>query len=187
MKRAAMVALVLGVLAGRANAAGPAAYVADPAQSRLEFVGVQAGAPFTGVFHKFGAVVDFSPDALDASRFDVSIDVNSLDSMDQDRDGTMRGADLLDTAHSPTSRYVTRSMARTATGYSAVGSLTLRGVTRDVPIEFKFVPAPNGARLVGSATVKRLDFGVGRGDWKSTEWVGDAVKVNFTLVLKPRG
>ncbi len=32
-------------------AAGAAAYTADAAQSRLEFVGVQAGAEFKGAFH----------------------------------------------------------------------------------------------------------------------------------------
>jgi hypothetical protein len=32
----------------------------------------------------------------------------------------------------------------------------------------------------------RLDFGAGQRDWKSTEWVADAVKINFSLVLKPK-
>jgi hypothetical protein len=31
--------------------------------------------------------------------------------------------------------------------------------------------------------VKRLDFGVGQGDWKSTEWVGNDVTVTFNLRL----
>ena len=40
-------------------AAAPAAsYIADPQQSRLEFAGVQAGAEFKAVFHKFTAAVD---------------------------------------------------------------------------------------------------------------------------------
>ena len=32
----------------------------------------------------------------------------------------------------------------------------------------------------------RLDFGAGQGDWKSTDEVADAVKINFSLVLKPK-
>ena len=64
--------------------------------------------------------------------------MKSVDSGDKDRDDTMRGADIFDVAHFPTAHYVTRSIARTATGFSAVGALTLRGVTKDVPIEFKF-------------------------------------------------
>ncbi len=182
----ALSAVVRGAFAAHANATTAGAYVADPAQSRLEFTGEQAGAPFTGVFHRFTANVDFSPEGLGSARFDVSIEMNSLDSMDKERDTTMRGADLFDVAHAPTSRYLTHGFAKTAGGYTAIGTLTLHGVSREVPVEFQFTPTPAGARLVGSATLKRLDFGVGQGDWKSTEWVGNAVQVRFTLVLKPR-
>jgi hypothetical protein len=31
--------------------------------------------------------------------------------------------------------------------------------------------------------VHRLDFGVGQGDWKSTEWVGNDVTVSYTVRL----
>jgi polyisoprenoid-binding protein YceI len=173
------------LLSAVAAAAGAASYTTD-APSRLEFVGVQAGAEFKGVFHKFTANVDFAPDALAGSRIDVQIDMNSVDSMDKDRDTTIRSKDIFDVAHNPTAHYVTKTITKTATGFSAVGALTLRGVTKDVPIDFQFVPAAAGAKLTGSAKLNRLEFGVGQGDWKSTENVGDAVKINFSLVLKPK-
>jgi polyisoprenoid-binding protein YceI len=157
-------------LMSSAAAAGAASYTADTEQSRLEFVGVQAGAP----------------DALAGSRIDVQIDMNSVDSKDKDRDTTIRSKDIFDVARNPTAHYVTKTITKTAAGFSAVGSLTLRGVTKDVPIDFQFVPAGAGAKLTGSAKLNRLDFGVGQGDWKSTENVGDAVKINFSLVLKPK-
>jgi polyisoprenoid-binding protein YceI len=174
-------------LSAAASAAGPVSgYSADPRQSRLEFVGVQAGAEFKGSFHKFSADVEFAPDTLASSRFDVQIDLKSVDSMDEDRDTTIRGPDIFDVAHWPTAHFVTRSFTKTASGYSAVGALTLRGVTKDVPIDFQFTPAATGGKLEGSAKLKRLDFGAGQGDWKSTEWVDDAVKIRFSLVLKPK-
>jgi len=174
-------------LSAAVSAAGPVAgYSADPQQSRLEFAGVQAGAEFKGAFHKFSADIEFAPDALATSRFDVQIDLKSVDSMDKDRDTTIRGPDIFDVAHYPTAHYVTRSITKTAAGYTAVGALTLRGVTKDVPIDFQFTQAAAGAKLQGSAKLKRLDFGAGQGDWKSTEWVADAVKISFSLVLKPK-
>jgi len=174
-------------LSGTANAASTVvSYTADPQQSRLEFTGVQAGAEFKGTFHKFSAAVDFAPDAAAGSRIDVQIDMNSVDSMDKDRDTTIRGSDIFDVAHWPTAHYVTRSVTKTAAGYSAVGALTLRGVTKDVAINFQFTPAPAGAKLVGTAQLKRLDFGAGQGDWKATDQVADAVKISFSLVLKPK-
>jgi polyisoprenoid-binding protein YceI len=167
-------------------AAPVTSYSADPQQSRLEFTGVQAGAEFTGAFHKFTAAVDFAPDALAGAHFDVQIDLNSVDSKDKDRDTTIRGADVFDVAHWPSAHYVTRSFTKTAAGYSAVGALTLHGVTKDVPIDFRFTQTTAGAKLEGTAKLKRLDFGVGQGDWKSTEWVADPVKISFSLVLKPK-
>jgi polyisoprenoid-binding protein YceI len=166
--------------------ASAATYTADPASSRLEFTGVQAGAAFKGVFHQFSAAVDFDPAAPAGAHIDVTIDIKSEDTGDKDRDDTMRGADIFDVAHFPTAHYVTRSVTPTATGFSAVGALTLRGVTKDVPIQFKFASAAAGATLTGTAELKRLDFGVGRGDWKNTDWVADAVKVAFSLNLKPK-
>ena len=182
------VALVVAIFAAAvaARAAGPAtSYTADPSASRLEFIGVQAGAEFKGSFRKFTAAVDFAPDSLASARFDVQIDLNSLDTMDKDRDKTMRGPDIFDIAHYPTAHYVTRSFTKTAAGYTAVGALTLRGVTKDVPIDFQFVSTAGQSKIEGTAKLKRLEFGVGQGDWKSTEWVKDEVKVAFSLVLKP--
>jgi polyisoprenoid-binding protein YceI len=179
-------AAAAGALATTALA-GPSSYNADPAASRLEFTGVQAGADFKGVFHKFTATVDFAPEALANSRIDVQIDMSSEDSKDKDRDGTIRSADIFDVAHFPGAHYVTKSITKTAAGYSAVGSLTLRGVTKDVPIDFQFTAAGAGAKLEGTAKLKRLDFGVGQGDWKATDQIADAVRVSFSLTLKPKG
>jgi len=169
-----------------ARAAEAASYVSDPAGSHLDFVGVQAGAEFKGTFHHFSSTVDFAPDALGAARIDVQIDLNSLDTKDHDRDQTMRGADIFDVAHFPTAHYVTHAITKTATGYAATGALTLHGVTKEVPIAFQFTTAPPAAKLEGTASLKRLDFGVGQGDWKNTEWIADAVKVSFSLALKPK-
>jgi polyisoprenoid-binding protein YceI len=175
-----------GLILAAAAQAAPPSYAADPASSKLEFVGVQAGAEFKGTFHKFTSVVDFAPDDLTASRLDVQIDVNSVDTLDKDRDKTIHGSDVFDVAHFPTAHYVTKSIIKTASGYSAVGSLTLHGVTRDVPIDFQFVATTSGAKLEGGSKIKRLDFGVGQGDWKSTEWIADPVKVSFSLALKAK-
>lgn len=182
-----MMLLAFGCLSIAVRAAGPVtSYSVDPQRSRLEFVGVQAGAEFTGAFHQFTAAVEFAPDALANSHIDVQIDMNSEDSMDKDRDTIVRGRDIFDVAHWPTAHYVTRSVTKTATGFAAVGALTLRGITKQVPIEFQFASSAAGAKLEGTAKLKRLEFGAGQGDWNSAEWVADAVKIRFSLILKSK-
>ncbi len=64
--------------------------------------------------------------------------------------------------------------------------LTLRDVTRDVTLSFTFEPAADSgtAVLEGGTTVRRLDFGVGQGEWRDTRWVGDEVTIRFSLFLR---
>src|SRR5260370_159724 len=62
MTRRACALVAIFAAAAAVRAAGPAtSYTADPATSRLEFAGVQAGAEFKGSFRKFSAPSDFPP------------------------------------------------------------------------------------------------------------------------------
>jgi len=39
--------------------------------------------------------------------------------------------------------------------------------------------------LAGKTTIRRLDFGIGQGDWRSTEWVANEVDVSWSVRLVP--
>ncbi|HEX2494990.1 MAG TPA: YceI family protein [Steroidobacter sp.] len=156
----------------------------EPKESRLTFVANQAGADFEGAFRRFTANIRFDPADIAASRFAVTIDLASVDTRDSERDDILRGPDLFAVEQHPTARYsAERFTAQGGGKYSAAGKLTLRNVTRDVPIEFTFEKNENGAWLKGVARLKRLDFGVGQGEWKDTEWVANDVGVKFALRL----
>jgi polyisoprenoid-binding protein YceI len=161
-----------------------ATWKTDSAQSSLSFVGKLSGAEFEGVFHTFSADIQFDPRDLDASRFSVDIDVKSLNSRDKERDDIMRGADLFSVDRFPTAHYVANEFTDHGGGrFSATGQLTIRDVTRDVPIEFTLQSDAGGAWLKGGAALNRLDFGVGQGEWKDTDLVANAARVQFSLRL----
>ena len=61
----------------------------------------------------------------------------------------------------------------------AVAELTIRDVTKDVALMFTLV---GKARLDGRLTIKRLDFGLGEGEWADTAWIGDEVTVMVQVV-----
>lgn len=160
-------------------------WLMQPKESKLTFVGTQAGAEFEGVFEKFTADIKFDPKDLATSRFDVKIDVASVNTQDEERDETMQGADLFNVKRWPSSQYVADKFTDRGGGkFSATGKLTLRDVTREVPIEFTFEDKNGNAWLKGSAKLKRLDFGVGQGEWKDTSTVANDVKIKFALLLK---
>jgi polyisoprenoid-binding protein YceI len=157
----------------------------QPQESKLTFVGTQAGAEFEGTFERFTAAIKFDPQDLASSRFDVKIDMASVNSRDSERDDTVKSDDLFSVKQFPTAHYVAEKFTAKSGGkFAATGKLTVRNVTREVPIEFTFEKKNGSAWLKGGAQLKRLDFGVGQGDWKDTENVGNDVKVNFVLLLK---
>jgi polyisoprenoid-binding protein YceI len=173
-----------------ASAAGPASvphYVLDPAKSSLEFAFDQAGAQNKGKFTRLAVSFDFSPENPAAGRLEVTVEMSSADTGDKERDDTLRGEDLFAVAKFPQAHYTATQLTKSPTGYEAVGKLTLRGVTRDVRVPFTFRTATeNGASvgyMSGKTTVRRLDFGVGQGDWKATDQLGNEVGVSFALRL----
>ena len=136
---------------------------------------------------RFPVSFDFAPDNLAAGRLEVSVEMASLDTGDKERDDTLRGADLFAVAKFPQAHFSAIQFNKTATGYEAVGKLTIRGVTRDARVPFMFRTADEHGVAVGymsgKTSVRRLDFGVGQGEWKSTEQVGNDVAVSFALRL----
>lgn len=179
--------LVVGLTAGLAAMLALAAsqWSMQPKESKLTFVGEQAGAQFEGGFDKFTADIRFDPKELAASRFDVKIDTASVNTQDGERDDTIKSADLFDVKRFPNAHYVAdKFTSKGGDKYSATGKLTLRNVTKDVPIDFTFDNKDGGAWLKGTAKIKRLDFGVGQGEWKDTSTVGNDVQVRFALRLK---
>lgn len=176
----ALLALALGV------AYASAQWSMQPQQSTLTFVGVQAGAEFTGAFERFTADIAFDPEDLGSSRFDVTIDMASVNTKDAERDGIIKGPDLFAVRTHPTARYVAEDFKSLGGGkYTANGQLTMRGVTRPVPLQFTFEEQGGAAWLRGSAALKRLDFGVGQGEWQDTQWVSNDVRIQFALRLNP--
>jgi polyisoprenoid-binding protein YceI len=178
--------LLVLVLACGSVALAATQWTLQPKESKLTFVGTQAGAEFTGTFERFTAAIKFDPQDLAGSRFDVKIEMASVNSRDSERDETVKSDDLFGVKQFPTAHYVAEKFSAKSGGkYAATGKLTVRNVTREVPIEFTFEKKNGSAWLKGGAQLKRLDFGVGQGDWKDTSTVANEVKVNFVLLLKP--
>jgi polyisoprenoid-binding protein YceI len=183
MNKKSVAIVMLTGLAGAVLAA--TSWKTEPTQSKLTFVGIQAGAEFVGAFQQFTADIQFDPMDLATSRFKVSIDVKSVNSKDKERDDIIRGVDLFAVKRWPTAQYVTDKFTDQGGGkFTGLGKLTIRDITRDVPINFTYETDANGAWLKGQAKLKRLDFGVGQGEWKDTQWVSNDVRVEFALRLQ---
>lgn len=163
-------------------------YTQNAAKSSLKFTFDQAGAATSGTFRKFSTVLLYDEKNLAASSLDVRIEIASIDTQEQERDGMLKDADLFDAAKFPAATFVASSLAKRADGgLEAVGKLTIRDVTHNLRLPLTLKPTAEGLELSGKTAIKRLDYGVGQGEWKATDSVGDEVKIEYAVSLVRSG
>jgi polyisoprenoid-binding protein YceI len=176
-----MIFLVLALAAPLAQAGD---YVAAPG-STLVARGSFDGEPMEARFTRFTPRIRFDPAQPGQARFDVAIELASVASGTDDGDELLRGAAFFAVGKHPQARF-TASRVRALGGsrFVAEGELALRGLRRPATLSFRWTP---GARpvLEGEAVLRRLDFGVGAGEWADPETIGNEVKVATRLVLAP--
>ena len=144
----------------------PGRWDIDPGHTEVAFIGrhfmvTKVRGRFTGVS---GHVT--IADRLDESTVDVTIDMTSVESGSEARDEHIRSEDLFDVATFPEATFRSRSVDWRGAGGTVLGDLTIRGVTRQVPLAVTFegyVRDPwGGDRGIFSAraSVNREDFGI---------------------------
>jgi len=184
---AAVSAALVALLAASANAAD---YV-QAQGSALSFASQYDGMTFTGRFPEFETRLSFDPDDLASARLDVSIALASAITGNRDRDSTLKTADFFNVARFASARYSARTFRALGDNrYAADGTLELKGVEKPVTLTFTWTPAAAAgapAILSGSATLKRLEFGIGSGDWSNTSTIPDEVAIATKVRLLPVG
>lgn len=153
--------------------------------SSLVFASSYQGETFTGRFPGFVTKLSFDPKQLATSKLDVTIPLVSATTGVEDYDSELRGSAFFNASKFPQARYTaTKFRALGGNKFAADGTLSLRGISKPVTLAFTWTP---GARpvLAGKATVKRLDFGVGSGEWADTELLPNEIAINTKVVLQP--
>jgi len=164
------------------------AFAADYTQaagSSLSFTGRYQGEAFNGSFPGFKTTLRFDPAQLATSKLDVNIPLATATTRNADYDGEMRGETFFASKRFPQARYTaTKFRALGNNRFAADGTLTLRGVTKPVVLTFTWTPGAQPV-LEGSAAVKRLDFGIGGGEWADVSVIANEVQVKTRVVFAP--
>lgn len=153
--------------------------------STLNFQASWAGDAIEGQFKRWTADILFSPEALDRSKLTVSIDMASAATGDDQRDQSLPSGDFFDTATHPKTTFTAGKFRKTGEGkFVADGTLDLRGVKKPVSLPFTLKIDGDTATARGVTTLDRTAFGVGQGEWASTDQIGGKVKVSFAITAK---
>jgi polyisoprenoid-binding protein YceI len=179
--------MLLTLVAAEAAPTAAPAYELEPSGSSLKFLAVQQGAKFESHFETFAARVQFDPARPETGQILARIKLASVDTGNPERDEILKTVDWFGVSQWPEATFAADRIVRAADGYSASGTLTIRGVSGPVTLSFRWTSAAGGkpARLNGGAAVERLAFGVGQGDWQDTAYVGNAVAVQVDIRLRP--
>jgi polyisoprenoid-binding protein YceI len=170
------------VLVSTFSTADAANWKLDPGKSRLGFSGTRTGTKFQGTFTRYNAAIEFDPDYLETSHIAVSIDIASATTNDKQRDTALPGKDWFDVAQFPTAKFETSAIHRKgADAYEAVGTLTLRGVTKPLTLPFTLEMNKTSAHAKGHVELIRSAFGIGQGPWATDQWVAFDVGVDIDV------
>ncbi|WP_432505243.1 YceI family protein [Kineococcus arenarius] len=164
----------------------PGVWVVDTAHSSITATAHHLGiSAVHGRFTRFTGTITVPPGDVSASSVDVSIEADSIDTGNAQRDEHLRSADFLDVARFPQVRFRAAGVQRTSAGrWVLPGQLTLLETTRPVQLEMTFTgsgPDPWGgtrAAFTAGTELHREDFAM---NWNQAVGIGVAV---FGTTLK---
>jgi polyisoprenoid-binding protein YceI len=141
-------------------------YTLDVSHSSIGFVVKHLMVSKTrGTFPEFSGTVVIGEDPTESS-VEVTVDVASIETRDEKRDGHLRSADFFDVEQFPTMTFRSTSVKPAGSEWIVDGDLTVHGVTGPLQLKVAFEGAastPWGGQAIGFSAkgeVNREDFGL---------------------------
>ena len=176
--------LLLAVIAIAGSALGADEYKIDPNHSSVNFsVTHLMVSTVNGRFTTFEGKILY--DGKDVTKSSVNVDIKTatVNTDNTSRDNDLRSAGFFDAEKFPDITFQSKSVEKKGNDYVAHGTLTIKGVAKDVDLPFELKgPADAGkmGKVMGahaSLTVNRQDFGVSKGGGM----VGNEVKIDLNV------
>ena len=181
MQRLLITSTVL-LLGAAGAAAANEALIAN--QSEVGYVSTQMGVQVEGNFARFEAHIDLDPAKLQTSSVTLSVDTSSVDFPSADVVKELAKPEWFDTAHYPKAEFRSSRIRRLADGrYELAGTLTIKGHAREVVFPITLSRSGATSFATGVLTIKRLDYGVGGGEWGDPSLVADEVQIKFKIAF----
>jgi polyisoprenoid-binding protein YceI len=177
----------------KAAATGVKVYEIDPAHTEVEFAVKHL--MFTTVKGRFADVagtIRLDDEHAENSSVEVTINVTSVDTRQEQRDGHLRSADFFDVEKYPTMTFKSTKVEKKGNDLRVTGDLTLHGVTREVVLQGEENgrgPDPWGnEKIAFTATTKvdRTDFGLNYNQALETGGVLVGTDIKITLEIQAK-
>jgi polyisoprenoid-binding protein YceI len=168
-----------------------ATWALDPTHSEAQFkVKHLVISTVTGTFKSFDGSFESENEDFEGAAISFSLDTNSIDTNQEQRDGHLKSGDFFDVENFPKITFKSTSFTKKkGDDYTLVGDLTIKDVTKSVELEVELggiAVDPYGNTKAGfevSGKINRKDFGL---TWSAiTEAgavvVGEDIKLQFNV------
>ncbi len=128
-------------------------------------------------------MINMTGDLASSSIF-MQINAASISSGSEMRNETMRDTGWFFTSQNPKIIFKSSSIEKAANGYVAKGEITIKGVTKQIDVPFKYLGEKKTQwkstvyAFEGSISINRNDFGIGK---PNLEFLGDEAKIDFSI------
>jgi polyisoprenoid-binding protein YceI len=187
MMKKAFLAAALAAIIGITPTAEAAEWEFDKAHTQIKFrVKHLMVANVWGDFDEFQGTILYDPDKPQDARVNVTIDINSIDTGNDKRDGHLKSEDFFYAEKYPTMTFESTKVSVDGNGLKVTGDLTIRGVTKEITLD---VEGPHGPvdmmgtqKIAATATanLNRTDFGL---NWNKVLETGGVVVDEMVHIL----
>ncbi|MET7279992.1 YceI family protein [Kribbella sp. NPDC005582] len=140
-------------------------YALDAAHTEIGFTVRHLMTKVRGTFQEFSGEIVVK-DSLEDSTANVSIELASVHTRNEQRDGHLRSGDFFDAENSPKMTFVSTALKAEGDDYILAGDLTIKNVTKPVELAFEFLGVEQnayGQTILGfeaSTSISRKEFGI---------------------------
>jgi polyisoprenoid-binding protein YceI len=139
---------------------------------KVKNFGFNSGGSFGGL----KGTIDFDPEKPADSKFDVTIDANSVNTDNESRDNHLREESYFDVKNYPQIRFVSSKITGKGGNFILKGNLTIKNKTKEINFPFSISQEKDGYLFKGEFNINRKEFGVG-----GSSTISDNVEVMLTV------
>ena len=112
----------------------------DPAHSEVQFkIKHLVISTVTGSFKTFQGTAQTEGDSFENGQVEFALDVDSIDTNNEMRDGHLKAEDFFDVAKFPSIKFQSTSLTKTGgSDYKLTGDLTIKDVTKPVTLDVEY-------------------------------------------------
>jgi polyisoprenoid-binding protein YceI len=189
MRNRIFAAALLTVLVAALPALAADTYNIDKAHTKVGFTAQHLViSSVDGRFKDFDGTIVVDPD-ITKSSVKITIKTASVDTDNSQRDNDLRNSEFLDVTKYPEMTFVSDKIEKRGDGYVAVGTFTLKGVSKKIELPFTFagpIADPWGMQRIAakaSTKINRQDYGVkyNQSMKDGSALVGNEVTLNLTV------